>query len=107
MTLHCLGKTVATGGQIGWVFLLNSLRWSSKVLSSKKIIYRASTCSSQMRQHCYLGYPGHTQSQQLPSIVLGLDKSAIIDTTCEACIYAKQAKHIRCKPMKDAKQKLG
>lgn len=30
-----------------------------------------------------------------------------MDTTCEACIYAKQAKHISCKPIKDAKRKLG
>ncbi len=37
MTLHRLGKTVATRVQIGRVFLLNSLRWSSKVLSSKRL----------------------------------------------------------------------
>ena len=107
MTLHRLGKTVATGVRIGRVFLLNSLRWSSKVLSSKKIIYRASTRSSETRQHCRLGHPGHTQSQQLPFVVLGLEKSAIMETTCEACIYAKQPKNISCKPMSDAKQKLG
>ncbi len=62
MTLHRLGKTVATGVRIGRVFLLNSLRWSSKVLSSKEIIYRASICSSETFQHCRLGHHGHTQS---------------------------------------------
>lgn len=30
-----------------------------------------------------------------------------METTCEACIYAKQAKHISRKPMKNAKRKLG
>lgn len=59
MTLHRLGKTVATGVRTGRVFLLNSLKWSSKVLSSKEIIYRASTHSSAVRQDCRLGHPGH------------------------------------------------
>lgn len=36
---HHLGKTVITGIPIGWVFFFNSLKWFSKVLSSKKIIY--------------------------------------------------------------------
>lgn len=38
---------------------------------------------------------------------MGLNNSAIIDTTCEVYIYTKQIKHISCKSMKNAKQKLG
>lgn len=39
-------------------------------------------------------------------MVLGLEKLAITETTCEICIYAKQHKNISCKPVNNAKQKL-